>query len=184
MPPEHRRIAAPVSATPQPSSHVKTPTSSKGVDPETSANGPRRPANLSSSYSSSPYSHHAMQMPYMMMGMQGSMLGGGNNPIAWVYSLNQTIYSISYALDMIGMNNQAIQQLYQRSLQMYIALIGYIKRSRARIWLQEKCKRSKLLRALLVCSTMFITFQIMRLVRAHNSRQKSLAYDILGAIKS
>ena len=178
MPPEHRRVAGPVSVAPQPSQAKNTP---RG-DPEAVSNGPRRPSNLSS-YASSPYSHHAMHMPYMMMGMQGSMLGG-NNPMAWVYSLNQTIYSISYALDMVGMNNQAIQHLYQRILQMYVAVLGYIKRSRVRIWLQEKCKRSKLLRALLVCSTMFITFQIMRLVRAHNSRQKTLAYDILGSIKS
>ena len=180
MPPEHRRVAAPVSTAAQPLPHAKT--SVAGINSETPSSGPRRPSNQSS-YSSSPYSHHAMHMPYMMMGMQGSMQGG-NNPIAWVYSLNQTIYSISYALDMIGMNNQAIQQLYQRLLQLYISIIGYIKRSRARIWLQEKCRRSKLLRALLVCSTMFITFQIMRLVRAHNSRQKTIAYDILGSIKS
>lgn len=124
-----------------------------------------------------------MHMPYMMMGMQGSMLGG-SNPIAWVYSLNQTIYSLSYALDMIGMNNLAIQQLYQRLLQLYLSLIIYIKRSKARIWLQEKCKKSKILRMLVVCSTMFITFQVMRVIRANNRRQKASALDVLGTISS
>ena len=109
---------------------------------------------------------------------------GGSNPIAWVYSLNQTIYSLSYALDMIGMNNLAIQQLYQRLLQLYLSLIIYIKRSKARIWLQEKCKKSKILRMLVVCSTMFITFQVMRVIRANNRRQKASALDVLGTISS
>jgi hypothetical protein len=113
-------------------------------------------------------------MQYMMPGMMGyGGMGGGNSPVAWIYSLNQMIFSISYALDMIGMNSQAIQQLYYRIIDIYKNFLLYVKNSKIRKYLQEKSQKSKLFRVILICCTMILTHQIAALFKVHNARMNS-----------
>jgi hypothetical protein len=146
------------------------------IPSSSSSGGPHRGVNQQS------FNQMGMHMPYMMgmgMGMGGSVGGGGNNPIAWIYSINQMIYSVSYALDMIGMNSQAIQLLFHRLFQLYIDIVKYVKQSKVRKWLQEKSKKSKLFRIFIIVTSMVMTFQIVKLHKFYHTKSRKTISDSL-----
>jgi hypothetical protein len=109
---------------------------------------------------------------YGMGGMGSPYLAG---PLSLIYSLNQFVYLIGHSFDVLGMNTQAIMHLYQQARLAVARLYGILKSSQIRIWLQRKCRRSKLLRMLVILISMGAVHQVIQLLRTlyeHNSVQQ------------
>ena len=178
MPPQYPR-SAPVALTSSLEEKKKVPvdgtaaSNSASVRQEVTVTSP---SPMRSSYPGGGHSmsYGSMGMPYGMMGM-GMMgmgaAGGSNNPVMWIYSINQMIYSISYALDMIGMNSQQIQALASRLYQIQSDVMRYLRSLKLVIWLRKRCKRSKIFRTLLICSTIVLTHHIAKFIKKLNSNE-------------
>ena len=104
-------------------------------------------------------------MPYdmgMSMGYNPYMTNG---PFSWIYSLNHFVNAIGQFSYLIGMNAQAILNLYQQIISTTRKLIYIIENSTFRRWLRLKCEKSKFLRVILIAGSMIVTYQTMKLIK-------------------
>jgi hypothetical protein len=102
----------------------------------------------------------------MGMGYPG-MMGGGMmmGPMGALYSINYFIAMISQVTAMLGMSAQAAGHLFYAAREGLIKVEQSIRQSETRRWLQAKCRRSPLLRALLVICSMLAASQVVRALR-------------------
>jgi len=98
-----------------------------------------------------------------MMGMYG--LGSMGGPLSWLYSLNYFVSSLGIMYEWFGMNSHAILQLYHSTLGMIRRLVMIIRQSSFRRWLQQKSRKSAVVRFLFVVITMGIVSQAITLAR-------------------
>ena len=101
-----------------------------------------------------------MYMPGMM-GMGGLMAG----PMSALYSAQHFIAMMAQLGGMMGVGSQALLQLARAAAQGASRLERVVRESELRRWVQRKCRRSALLRVLLVVCSMAAAAQAVRLVR-------------------
>lgn len=96
------------------------------------------------------------------MGMMGmSMMG----PMMFINNINYFIMSLGQVMTMLGMNSQALIQMYHNVVQMIRQLEMAIRQSAFRRWLQRKCKKSQIFRFIIVMSSMAIVASTTRLLK-------------------
>jgi len=99
---------------------------------------------------------YGMGMGMMGMGMgmgMNPMLGILNGPMTLIYSLNYLVMSLGQVMEVLGMNAHTIMHLYRTAFEAYQQIAERIRTSETRRWLQRKCKKSRLLRFLLVVAS-------------------------------
>ena len=97
---------------------------------------------------------YGMGMGMGMMGMgMNPMLGMLNGPMTLIYSLNYLVMSLGQVMEVLGMNAHTIMHLYRTAFEAYQQIAERIRTSETRRWLQRKCKKSRLLRFLLVVAS-------------------------------
>lgn len=107
----------------------------------------------------------------MGMGMSPMMMG----PFSWIYSLNNMIHSIPMMMDVLGMNSQMLLKILNQVYAMLTNICKMIKTSQFRRFLQQKSKRSKVLRVIFIVVSMGLASQAVRLVKLlieYNFNQK------------
>eukprot|EP01038_Epipyxis_sp_PR26KG_P012125 gene12125-16232_t len=102
----------------------------------------------------------------MGMGMMG--MGGGYQmagPMNLIYSVNYFIAMVSQIMMMIGMNSQAITQIFYQLSTVLSEFEVTVRKSSFRRWIQRKSKQSKILRFIFVFCSMLIASQAYRLIK-------------------
>ena len=98
----------------------------------------------------------------MGMGMGSHMMMG---PFAWIYSLNNIVHSIPMMLDVLGMNSQMLYHIFNETCALLMKIINLVKRSDFRRFLQQKSRRSKMLRMVFIIGSMGLASQALRLAK-------------------
>lgn len=109
----------------------------------------------------------------MGYGMGGMMAG----PMQLIYSINYFISTISQMMDMLGMSSHAIFHLLQRLKEMLKAIEVSIRTSPTRRWLQQKCKKSAVLRFVLVIGSMIAAAQLSKLIKSLVKSQQHIQHN-------
>ena len=98
----------------------------------------------------------------MGMGMGSHMMMG---PFSWIYSLNNIVHSIPMMLDVLGMNSQMLYHIFNETCALLMKIINLVKRSDFRRFLQQKSRRSKMLRLVFIIGAMGLASQALRLAK-------------------
>jgi hypothetical protein len=115
------------------------------------------------------YGGTPMNYGYGMYGM-GPYGGYGMNslysgPMMYIQSFNYFIMSIGHFFDLIGVSSHALIEGIYAIGKMLKDLEMKIRTSEFRRWLQQKSKKSKLLRFLFILSSMAIAVQLSKLLK-------------------
>lgn len=118
------------------------------------------------------YGGYGMGMGFGGMGGYG---GGGlmMGPLNFFYSINYFINSITQVLYMLGMNSHVLFDSINSIKQLLLKLEITVRNSEFRKWLQQKSKKSKIIRYAFVLISMFLASQTVQIVK----------YIILSSIK-
>ena len=104
-----------------------------------------------------------------MYGMGGMGMGMGSHmmmgPFSWIYSLNNIVHSIPMMLDVLGMNSQMLYHIFNETCALLMKIINLVKRSDFRRFLQQKSRRSKMLRFVFIIGSMGLASQALRLAK-------------------
>jgi len=112
-------------------------------------------------------------MGYYGGGMMNPMMGILSGPLSLIYSINYLIGSLGQIMELLGMNSQALLQTYRTAYDAYIRVVEQIRTSETRRWLQRKCKKSALLRFLLVTASCAVVAAAMRVLGSYLSWRRA-----------
>jgi hypothetical protein len=105
-------------------------------------------------------------MSMMGMGMMGAG-GAQSGPLSWIYKLNYLVVSCGHMASIIGMNSHAILATYHSALLSVNTFISRVRTSELRRVIQRKCKRSRLLRFLLIIAVSAAVGGALKVVQKH-----------------
>lgn len=124
----------------------------------------------------------------MGMGMMGMnpMMGILSGPMSLIYSLNFFIASLGQIMEVLGMNAHVIINLYRTTYEAYRQIVERIRTSESRRWLQRKCKKSRLLRWLLIVASCAVVGSAVKVVQFYVDwrRRRMISDDVGGSIPS
>lgn len=98
----------------------------------------------------------------MGMGMGSHMMMG---PFSWIYSLNNLVHSIPMMMDILGMNSQMLYQIFNQTCAMLMKIVTIVRTSGFRRFLQQKSRRSKVLRLIFIFGSMGLASQALKLAK-------------------
>ena len=119
----------------------------------------------------------------MGMGMMGMnpMMGILSGPMSLIYSLNFFIASLGQIMEVLGMNAHVIINLYRTTYEAYRQIVERIRTSESRRWLQRKCKKSRLLRWLLIVASCAVVGSAVKVVQFYVEwRRRRMIGDQVG----
>ena len=148
----------------RPKGNIDTTASTRGLMSSAGGGGYGMGGAMSSMNSMNMLNMSSMGM--MGMGMMGGA-GAQSGPLSWIYKLNMFVMSIGQMTSMIGMNSQAFISLYQHVRATASTFITRIRTSELRRIIQRKCKKSKLLRFLLIIAISGLFGGAMKLLQAY-----------------
>jgi len=105
----------------------------------------------------------------MGMGGMGGMglggMGGMGSHFGWIYSLQSAMYSLGALMEFAGMATQGVMHLSRQLYYKFHQFRYLVMHSETRKWIQRKCKKSRILRWVLMFVVMTFTHQAIRLVK-------------------
>jgi len=104
-------------------------------------------------------------MGYGMGGMGLMGMGGVGGYFGWIYSLQSAMYSLGALMEFTGI---AVQGIVHVTRQLYYKFHQFrytVMRSDTRQWLQRKCKKSRILRWLLIFGASALTNSAINLIK-------------------
>jgi hypothetical protein len=102
----------------------------------------------------------------MGMGGMGLMgMGGMGSHLGWIYSLQSAMYSLGALMEFAGMATQGVMHLFRQLYYKFHQFRYLVMHSETRKWTQRKCKKSRILRWVLMFVAMTLTHQAIRLVK-------------------
>jgi hypothetical protein len=99
------------------------------------------------------------------MGMYNPMMSMMMGPMSVLYSINYFAMSLGQLCEMFGASSQTLMVLSHQLFASLHLLEVSIRQSSFRRWLQRKCKKSRLLRLLIVLASMALAHQFSCLIK-------------------